>query len=63
MSIEWDQFDDWIKDMKAAFVKDLWEDERLDKSRCLGPGYIWLRFGHPRSEYLHMAYGEGAGLG
>ena len=40
--------------MKAIVKKDLWEEPHLDASRCMGPGYIWLRFGHPRDENLHM---------
>jgi hypothetical protein len=44
LSIEWEDFQDWTTDIKNMFKYDLWETE-FDKGRCLGPGYIWLRFG------------------
>ena len=67
-AIEWGRFREWVADVKAVFEKDLWGGERLDAGRCMGPGYMWLRFGHPRSEYLHMGArirrgGRGEGCG
>ncbi|WIA41247.1 hypothetical protein OEZ86_004858 [Tetradesmus obliquus] len=55
LSIEWDDFQDWTTDLKNMFKYDLWETE-YDKGRCLGPGYIWLRFGHGGPDYLSMHY-------
>jgi len=55
LSIEWTQFQDWVQDIKNIFVHDLWATE-FDKGRCLGPGYIWLRFGHGGPDYLSMHY-------
>lgn len=55
MSIEWDEFDSWITDIKNLFEYDLWVTE-YDKGKCLGPGYIWLRFGHGTPDYISMHY-------
>lgn len=55
MSIEWDRFQEWVDDVKNIFNYDLWASE-ADKGRCLGPGYIWLRFGHGGPDYLSMHY-------
>lgn len=55
MSIEWTQFHDWVQDIKNIFTHDLWATE-FDKGRCLGPGYVWLRFGHGGPDYLSMHY-------
>ena len=55
MSIEFTQFHDWVQDIKNIFVHDLWATE-FDKGRCLGPGYVWLRFGHGGPDYLSMHY-------
>jgi hypothetical protein len=37
MAIEWDQFQDWVTDLKNMHEYDLWET-KFDKGRCLGPG-------------------------
>lgn len=55
LSIEWTQFREWTQDIKNIFTHDLWATE-FDKGRCLGPGYIWLRFGHGGPDYLSMHY-------
>lgn len=44
LSIEWDNFRSWVDDIQNIFKYDLWET-KFDQGRCLGPGYIWLRFG------------------
>lgn len=53
-AIEMEQLPAWIADVSAIFEKDLLTDNRLGGPKCMGPGYIWLRFGYPRGEYLHM---------
>jgi hypothetical protein len=55
LSIEWTQFHDWVKDIKGILEHDLWATD-FDKGRCLGAGYIWLRFGHGGPDYLSMHY-------
>lgn len=44
-----------VQDIKNIFVHDLWATD-FDKGRCLGPGYVWLRFGHGGPDYLSMHY-------
>ncbi|KAI8475634.1 MAG: hypothetical protein J3K34DRAFT_517253 [Monoraphidium minutum] len=56
-AIEFDQLEGWLADVRSIFENDLWGDARLGRARCMGPGQIWVRFGHPRGEHLHMAYG------
>lgn len=60
LSIEFTQFRDWVTDIKNIFEHDLWATE-WDKGRCLGPGYVWLRFGHGGPDYLSMHYNRCAG--
>jgi hypothetical protein len=54
-AIEWSRFREWVDDFKQVIYKDLWETE-FDKNKCLGPGYIWLRFGRNTTDYLTMSY-------
>lgn len=44
LAIEWQQLPAWIDDIKKIIRMDLLEDGKASY-RCLGPGYIWLRFG------------------
>lgn len=49
--IEMNQLNDWISDVKQIMSKDLWGDGK-DLAKCLSPGYIWIRFGNPTSDYI-----------
>eukprot|EP00878_Enallax_costatus_P039822 GHUV01045739.1.p1 GENE.GHUV01045739.1~~GHUV01045739.1.p1 ORF type:complete len:480 (+),score=92.29 GHUV01045739.1:93-1532(+) len=41
---EFDQLESWINDVKKVFKEDLFENGKT-KYRCMGPGYLWIRFG------------------
>ncbi|KAF8060339.1 GULLO1 [Scenedesmus sp. PABB004] len=41
---EFDQLGDWIADVKKIFTTELKEDGKAPW-RCMGPGYLWIRFG------------------
>lgn len=45
-TIEFDQLESWIKDVQKIFQMDLWENGKA-RYRCLGPGYLWIRYGQP----------------
>jgi len=46
----------WISAVKRIFQKDMWEDGKA-RYRCLGPGYLWIRFGHGDDSYLSTMHG------
>lgn len=41
---EYDRLGEWIDDVKQVFKRDLFEGGRKS-FRCMGPGYLWIRFG------------------
>jgi hypothetical protein len=55
LAIEFSDFRNWVADLRKIIEKDLWEYP-ADRNRCLGPGYIWLRFGHNTTDHLAMTY-------
>lgn len=56
LSIELDQLEDWIDDIKKLIVADLWV-YGLRRHRSLSPGYFWLRFGHGSDDFISHTSG------
>eukprot|EP00878_Enallax_costatus_P001016 GHUV01001150.1.p1 GENE.GHUV01001150.1~~GHUV01001150.1.p1 ORF type:complete len:631 (+),score=62.78 GHUV01001150.1:321-2213(+) len=44
LTAEFDQLEDWIADVQKIMDVELKENGKA-KYRCLGPGYLWIRFG------------------
>jgi hypothetical protein len=44
LTMEYEHLPRWLDDMRAVIHRDLKEDGE-QPGRCMGPGYIWLRFG------------------
>ena len=64
-TIKMSQLEDWVKDVKLIVKSELAEiqarlDERYGKgkvTRCMPPGYFWLRFGPPSENLLSTSTG------
>lgn len=54
---EYEFLGEWIDSLKAIVQKDLWEDDPEKDGTCLGPGYMWIRFGHGGDGYTETTYG------
>jgi len=55
-SIELDQLQGWVDDVKALIVADLWE-HGMRRHRLLGPGFFWLRFGRGSQDLISHTSG------
>lgn len=51
LTMEYEHLPSWLDDMRAVIARDLKEDG-AQAGRCMGPGYIWLRFGRGTEDNL-----------
>ena len=55
-AIEHDVLPEWIDDVQRIFKMDLQNGGKKPQA-CMGPGYMWLRFGRGNSDLLSMQNG------